>query len=98
MLFFIFTLIFFPITTRLELESGCSLQECWNQGGPCGITPFFCVCLGIFLASAADLLFFPGIFVWDTGPCREHMELSSFPTNIPSFPGIEGSPRGGTGG
>lgn len=71
------------------LESGGSLRN---------NSMFFCVGLGIFLASAADLLFFPGIFVWDTGPCREHVELSSFPTNIPAFPGIEGSPRGGAGG
>lgn len=42
------------------LESGGSL---WNN------SVVFCVCLGIlFLASAADLLFFPGISVWDTGP------------------------------
>lgn len=31
--FSFFTLIFFAITTLLELESGCSLQECWNPGG-----------------------------------------------------------------
>lgn len=76
MLLFLFALISLAITTRLELESGCSLRGVLESAGFVFVWGLF------FLDFAADLL----IFAWDTGPCPEHLELSSFPTNPPCFP------------